>query len=902
MASTAATCAGNDGTATATPTGAGAVTYSWAPGGQTTQTATGLTPGTYTVSVTYTAINCVVTNTVTVTGGGAIAVPTAGSNSPVCVGGTLNLTAANITGASYSWAGPNSFTSPLQNPSIVGVTAAAAGTYTVTATVGGCTNTSTVNVTLNPVPTVTVPANITICTGGNVAASNFTSTPAGGTFTWTNSNPAIGLAANGTGNTPAFTATNATGSPISGTITVTSTVGGCVGTPNSYTITVNSGLVANAGVSDTICFGGSMVLNASPVAGGNTYAWSPATGLSATNVANPTASPTTTTVYTVTVTDAMGCSGTANVTVYVDSQITLALAGIDVTCNGANNGQTIVIPSGGNTPYTYSWSPGACTSPSCSGVGPGTYNVTVTDAWGCTATGSATVTQPTLLTVSTTGTTPATCNAACNGTATAAGNGGTAPYNFSWNTIPVQNTATATGLCAGTYTCTITDANGCTATTTATITQPTAVVIAPMTNVTICNGGSTTLTATANGGTPGYTYNWSPATGLSATNIANPTANPTVTTIYTVTATDANGCAAAPVNVTVTVNPLLSVIANGTATICPGASTPLSATASNGNGGPYTYVWSPAAGLSNPNISNPTASPASTTTYTVTANDGCSPAVTATVTVTVSAVPTVLFAADVTSGCAPLCVNFTDASAVAGGTINSWSWNFGGDGTSSAQNPTHCFVNAGTYSITLTVTDNNGCTNTATVNNMINVFAMPNASFTAPLSTSILNPTVQFIDNSSNATGWSWNFGDNVLNPTTNTSSQQNPSHTYSETGTYCATLIVTNAAGCTDTTQLCVVIDPEFTFFIPNAFSPNGDGVNDFFFGKGEFIKEYEMSIFDRWGNMIFFTDDINKGWDGRANHGSEIAQQDVYVYVVKLKDNKNQKHKYIGSVTLVK
>lgn len=179
---------------------------------------------------------------------------------------------------------------------------------------------------------------------------------------------------------------------------------------------------------------------------------------------------------------------------------------------------------------------------------------------------------------------------------------------------------------------------------------------------------------------------------------------------------------------------------------------------------------------------------------------------------------------------------------------------------------------------------------------------MPDANFSAPLSTSIFDPTVQFTDNSSNATSWNWNFGDNILNPTTNTSTQQNPSHDYSDIGTYCVTLIVSNAAGCTDTTQLCVVIDPEFTFFIPNAFTPNGDGVNDFFTGKGENIHEYEMMIFDRWGNMIYFTDDINKPWDGKANHGNDIAQQDVYVYVVKLKDNKNQKHKYIGTVTLVK
>ena len=97
-------------------------------------------------------------------------------------------------------------------------------------------------------------------------------------------------------------------------------------------------------------------------------------------------------------------------------------------------------------------------------------------------------------------------------------------------------------------------------------------------------------------------------------------------------------------------------------------------------------------------------------------------------------------------------------------------------------------------------------------------------------------------------------------------------------------------------------MVEPEFTFFIPNAFSPNGDGINDEFFGKGDFIDKFEMLIYDRWGNLIFYTDKIDSHWDGKANHGAELAQQDVYVYVVNIKDYKSQKHKYMGTVTIVK
>jgi len=1177
VSSIAAPCGGT-GSATSTPVGvSGPYNYVWTNAAGTivsttsgvagANTASGLPAGTYTVTVTNTPLGCVFTNTVTVASGVVLATPTAGSNSPVCVGATLNLTAATVAGATYAWTGPSAFASPLQNPSITGVTATSAGTYTVVASVAGCTASSTVTVvinpnptvnvpgpitvcnggnvplagftsvpvgatfswtnsntaiglggsgvgsvpaftatnattaaitgtitvtptlagcpgtantytitvnptptvtvpanitvcnggnvpasgyvstpagatyawtntnaaiglaaagtgntpsftatnstvaaitstitvtptvagcpgtpntytiTVNPTPTVIVPANITICNGGNISASVFTSTPAGGTFTWTNSNPAIGLAVSGAGNTPAFVATNLTGVAITGTITVTPTVAGCPGTPNTYTITVNPtpaaptalgasvcinnattltatapggtyewysapiagtllitnasyttpvltstttyyvqttisgcispltpvnvtiapGLAVNAGLDDTLCFGGNTTLNVTPNGAGYTYVWTAAAGLSSTTIFNPVASAATTTNYTVTVTDASGCVGTDNVTIYADPQINVAIAGIDVTCFGACNGQTICIPTGGTSGYTYLWNSG-CIAASCGSLCPGSYSVTVTDSWGCTATNDTSIIQPTLLAASITASSNASCNGVCDGTATAGGNGGTigAAYGYSWNTVPAQLTATATGLCNGNYTCTITDANSCTATTSVIITEPSIVVIAPIVSPTLCFGGITTLTAIASGGNGGpYTYSWSPATGLSATNIANPTASPVATTVYTVNAFDTNCCPAAAVNVTVTINPPMTVVANGSTSICPGGSTPISALATLGSGGPYTYSWSPATGLSNAGIANPTASPLTTTTYTVTANDGCSPALTATVTVTVLPIPVVVFSGDLLSGCSPVCVNFTDASTVAGSTIATWNWTFGDGTTFVGQNPPlHCYTNTGQYTVGLTVTSTlGGCVATDTYLNYITVFPNPIAEFTAsPNPATVTEPTVNFTDQSSSIvpiTSWTWDFGDGSLNGT-----NSNPTHLYPSIvdGTYTVTLTVVDANGCTAAVSHPIVIAPEFTFFIPNAFSPNDDGTNDFFYGKGVGITKYELFVFDRWGNLIFFADEINKYWDGKANHGKDIAQQDVYVWKVKLTDVFDKKHNYIGTVTIVK
>jgi gliding motility-associated-like protein len=113
--------------------------------------------------------------------------------------------------------------------------------------------------------------------------------------------------------------------------------------------------------------------------------------------------------------------------------------------------------------------------------------------------------------------------------------------------------------------------------------------------------------------------------------------------------------------------------------------------------------------------------------------------------------------------------------------------------------------------------------------------------------------------------------------------------------------LSVLNGGLCPNSVTHEVVISPEYSFFIPNAFSPDGNGINDTFFGKGKGIIKYELMIFDRWGNFIFYADDINKGWDGKANKGAETAQQDIYVWKVNLTDIFNKIHSFIGTVTLV-
>lgn len=220
----------------------------------------------------------------------------------------------------------------------------------------------------------------------------------------------------------------------------------------------------------------------------------------------------------------------------------------------------------------------------------------------------------------------ASCAGNCDGGAIVIPSGGTPSYTYVWTSGCTTNSCMS--LCAGSYTVTVTDAMGATATASVFITEPTSVVLAPISPVTICTGQSTTLTANASGGNGGYTYTWN-GTFVGQ----NYTVSPTSTTTYTVNATDAAGCAAAPVIVTVNVSPPLSVVTGGSTTICIGSSTIISATAFGGNGGPYIYTWAPSGTGSASSVS---VSPTTTTTYTVTAADGCSLTSAATVTISVS--------------------------------------------------------------------------------------------------------------------------------------------------------------------------------------------------------------------------------------------------------------------------
>ena len=478
-------------------------------------------------------------------------------------------------------------------------------------------------------------------------------------------------------------------------------------------------------------------------------------------------------------------------------------------------------------------------------------------------------------------------NVACNGDSTGGAivtvAGRTIPYSYSWNTFPVQDNAIASGLTAGPYVCTVTDANGCTSSQNVVINQPPAISVTRDSSAAICtsSNGSASVTVISGGVSP-YTYSWntfpvqntSTASGLAAGN-------------YLSSILDSNGCELiTPVNVPASSGTLDVEIGMVIPVSCKGGNNGSASVTVSGGNDPYSYSWNPTGGVA------ATASGLIAGLYEVVVKDGnnCIDSATANITEPDSLL--------VTSEGTSICTGQNTAiSAVPlGGTPPyTYIWNPGAiTGSPISVSPSVSTV------YTVMVTDSNNCTVTAT--NLINVLPAPVADFdmTPPQFAPLSNPVIQFIDQSTGADQRQWNFGD-VFN---SIDTLKDPSFTYSDTGSYKVTLLVTNNEGCTDTTNQTIYIESEYAFYIPNAFTPGNDDLNEFFGPKGtglDNIENFEMAIYDRWGEEIYYTTDISKPWDGKLN-GSEIREQEVYVYKIQLKALNKRANYYTGTVSLIR
>jgi len=322
--------------------------------------------------------------------------------------------------------------------------------------------------------------------------------------------------------------------------------------------------------------------------------------------------------------------------------------------------------------------------------------------------------------------------------------------------------------------------------------------------------------------------------------------------------------------------------------------------------GTLTYQWQfnsidiPGATASTYTISPIT--PANAGSYTCIISDAACTITTNAAILSLGDIPIVDFSGEPLLGCSPLTVEFTDLTQ---GNSVSWNWNFGDPSssanTSSIENPSHTFNSGGIYTVTLNITNDEGCTGTLTIPDMIDVQASPIASFSyTPTVVYEDSPTVSFINTSIAGTSYLWSFGDG---PPAGTSTLENPVYTFPGTGNYNVQLWVETTNGCNDSINKMISVRPFVTFYVPNAFSPNGDGQNEVFMPYGNSIDTdgYSMTIFDRWGKIVFHTQNLNTPWDGTIKDGSgKIALPGVYTYLINARIEGNDKS-YRGIVTLV-
>jgi len=249
-------------------------------------------------------------------------------------------------------------------------------------------------------------------------------------------------------------------------------------------------------------------------------------------------------------------------------------------------------------------------------------------------------------------------------------------------------------------------------------------------------------------------------------------------------------------------------------------------------------------------------------------------------------------------GCVPGTVVFTNLSKPIDNSYKI-NWDFG-DGTNSTQiSPSHIYDSAGVYSIKLDITSPIGCKTSETFNSYITIEPRPVAAFIyTPDNPSNLDPEVKFKDLSSGASAWGWDFGDGGR------SIIQNPIHVYSDTGMFVVTQYITHKSGCVDSLSKIVDVKPIIKYFMPNAFSPNGDGVNDEFKGAGVFLGmiDFEMVIWNRWGQTIFETKDPARGWDGRVNNAGNFVEPGIYVCSIKYTGERNKHFELKGYATVVR
>jgi gliding motility-associated-like protein len=610
-------------------------------------------------------------------------------------------------------------------------------------------------------------------------------------------------------------------------------------------------------VTDTIiCRGQSVQISAS---GGVSYSWTPSSSLNNSLISNPIATPFNITIYSVNITDVNQCVWDTFTTVFVDTLLPTAVASADVTiCNGDTTALFVV----GERDYL--WSP-------ASSLSNPTDSVTL-----------AFPTETTSYLVETINS----CGSVFDTVVVSIhqvvydGNYSVCPSDsvqlevfegdiFTWLTnYNISNTSISNPMVwpDSSMFYTVAVESFCGMDTVSIFVEVFLPNIGIIADDTICRGQSSQLSASG-----GVSYNWTPTSSLNNSLISNPVATPFNTTIYSVDITDINSCVWDTFMTVVVDTNLPVALASSDVTICLGDTTSLFVT------GGRTYQWTPSSSLSNPTDSITLAFPSATTTYTVGSINSCGTAYD-------NVVVTVL-------NVNALIVN--DTSVCAGEKVNLWvlgGVSYWWKPTYLVNNPSSNIIQPTIYSPTLftvNVVDANGCKTDLSV--FVDTYPLPTINLEETISAGIA--TSVEIYPTTNGIQYLWSPADGLSCTTC-----LNPTAFGGIATTY--TLTTWSVYGCVNSKSTTILF--KGILYVPNAFTPNGDGDNDIFYAYGENIVEFEMMIFDRWGEKLFTSDNLDDGWDG--TYQGELVKTETYVWKINYKDVQHNSEVLIGTVTLLR
>ncbi|MBI5219296.1 MAG: gliding motility-associated C-terminal domain-containing protein [Bacteroidia bacterium] len=875
LTSTDVTCFGSsDGSITvSTSGGTPPYTYLWS-NSQTDSIASNLPANTYSVVVTD-AGGCTTTQSAVVNEPPQLIITATATPNAICYGDTSVLTANNAS--TYIWSPSTGLSST--SGTQVSAYPVTTTTYVVIGTnAAGCTASTQITVTVSPLPIINITGTTPICSG----QSSVLTAHGGVSYIWN----------------PSATGDNITVSPLMQTVYyVTGTdANGCENTAQ-FTVNVVQMPVANAGNDDAVC-SLTYQMNAVPSLGAGTWTGSGPGTVMFSDIYGPTAILTVSAngIYTLIWTENNGnnCIDSDTVTVQLTQIPTSDFTVNNIPCFGGTT--TVTYTGTGTSQYQFMWNYGGGIAVPGNGTGPhtlsyqfaGTYQVSLTVSLnGCSSAPTAiSVIHPPKLQDSYVQTNEL-CYGDYNGSIDLTVTGGTPGTGYTYLWSNTYTTEDISGITQGMYYVIVTDSNHCTIADTVEITGPDKLLITTSPDQIICMGDYPILSVTATGGTGAYHYHWS--TSASTQSI---TVHPVINTSYTVYVTDDNNCQSVTNSITINVLPGIEInLYTDNDSVCPGYPANIFAWVTGGDGGPY-YLYDVFGSMIDlPYI----VFPFEDSNYILVARDKCGSKDRDTIRIYTLPEPIVVFTADKLRGCVPLQVLFNPQIYEEG---SGYLWNFGDNMSfSTAMNPTHIFETAGEYDITLTITNKYGCNKTLTIADMISAYPLPDARFTpVPEYISILNPEVEFNNYSQGAISYIWSFGDG------DSSEFVNPVHYYPAIGKYNSELIAISNHGCKDTLVVPLVVHDEYTFYAPTSFSPDNDGINDVFkvYGHGINPESFILYIYDRWGELIYKSENIETGWDGR--YGGKKVKSGTYTWLVNFKYLSGVQQTKSGPVTVIR